>query len=285
MRCSFSAGNTFIFVPAESPLLAGLGGKVVTAAAFCVICAIFRMILEDMKAKIILLLSILPGTAFPQMKSDLELENIKGKVKCMIEKVCYNPTKENCFYHKIVSYYDQRGFLLSRDTYDDNVLSNRDSVLYDASGNKKEAYCHSYALGGIEKKTFEIDNARNQIIERYFNEDGSSGRSMVISFNDKGDIVEYKIIEYDGNLRGTIVYKYDSKGNRVDELTPPYTHLRYKYDEFGNRIERTSNTDEFLFRTTYEYGPLDKNGNWQTMTEASNSEPVPTKFTREFTYW
>jgi hypothetical protein len=103
-------------------------------------------------------------------------------------------------------------------------------------------------------------------IEKYgviSKQEGPSGGIYVL-FNEEGNTIEHNIYGLDGSLDWKYTYKYDDKGNKIEENRHypdgPGGKTTYKYDYKGNMIEENEYTasEKWWSKNTYKY---DNEGN------------------------
>ena len=100
----------------------------------------------------------------------------------------------------------------------------------------------------------------------HYNDDGSMCSSGVFEYDENGNILSYRYVNYDsaGEISSSTEYQYDGNGNRIEYKVIKdnriYPHETWKYDEKGNQIEHIcyGMDGNIAERTESEY---DENGN------------------------
>lgn len=155
---------------------------------------------------------------------------------------------------KIIGYnsYHSNGTLITKIMYESDSL-----------GREIEQITYDFAGKVTSKCTFEYDANGNQTEINFFNEDGKLNTKVINIFDEKNNLLEKSILQKN-KIISSSVYKYDNKGNEIEEIknqkSPPL------------KITKTS---------SYEF---DSNGNWITRTNYSNSV-VNSILVREFRYY
>lgn len=208
----------------------------------------------------ILLLFFSRAITAQESKSDWQKEDLKGKVKSVLEityKIRKNEIEE---FSKLKKIYNSEGFkieehwyeietgLVSKEiyTYDtqNNIIEKKEynyegnmdrrrTFLYNEKGNIIEE--NLYKRGNLIEYTIIYDEKGNNIEEKNYNPDGSLSTRQVSIYDENGKFVEGKQYNADGIFIGNFIYGHldDSGINWISQL--PYT---YKYDEWGNWIEK-----------------------------------------------
>ena len=204
---------------------------------------------------ILLLFPLLVSNLFAQ-KTDLQRDNLKGKVKSVslytdsklektrtynlngfitgIKSYCGDNTLSVCSYY--TSMFDQRGNMVKYE--DDRYIIKKN---YDDANNLIE----SVQLNKVSKKILEKLN--------YFYVNSRKIRSEQTKYLFDSDVIEFTII---------IDYSYDSSGNLVEEDNAYTSHsittkkkTIYKFDKAQNLIEKTENNNDgrMQYNFTYKY--------------------------------
>lgn len=117
-------------------------------------------------------------------------------------------------------------------------------IFFSESGRKtEEDYLRKD--GGLRYKSlFFYDKKGNKVEEKAYKPDGKLWYNKYSVFDNNGKIIAEKLFKGD-SLVNKWVYKYDTKGNKIDEerYLSDEQHLSirvtYQYDEKGNKIEET----------------------------------------------
>ena len=240
-----------------------------------------------MKTKIpflVLFLFCYPVLCSSQIKNDLAQDNIKGKVKSIIEKEHFftNGIMNNSSTKKIRN-YNIKGNIILEEYYEDTIRES-DTIKYDDLGNKTVRDMYSDFFKTREKLIYTIDKNKNQLQEKYYMEDGNLNKTTLYNYNDRGNLISRIIVNKDETTRAKIEYKYDEKGYKIEEDTySGNDDLVWKSfsknDDSGNVIEWNSSLDN-KYNKIYKYSTYDKIGNWLIRTTYAGGKP-DRKTTRE----
>jgi len=208
-------------------------------------------------------------------KNDLEIENIKGKVKSTTENVYTSVEKfgqyqRNKFSSRNVSNYNIQGYLIGFARYsEDGSTSLKGEVIYkyDSQKNIIEQY-RKYEDGTIVNQHSYKYNSKGLKIERYDHGYQKKIVSKIIYvYDSENNIIEEKKYK-EGDLQSNIIYKYDGKNNLILKKMLKNNKLvsetNYKYNSDYNLIEEIelSPIGNSQYKSTYKYSVFDKKGNW-----------------------
>jgi len=253
---------------------------------------------------------ILSSSSVNKQKSDLDKENLKGNVKSLRQVSFYAVEKfgaitkgkrggeslieSNDFHNK----YNEKGFLIERNSYLDGTLylieiytyddnDNNIEVFqstsegengkviynYDDKGNliEENSYYPDDSLKASYKYTNKYDNNDNLIEQNTYLSNGSLSWREIYTYDKNGKLIENNKYQSNGSFDNKDTFKYDNNGYLI-EITRylPDSSLYYKdryiYDEKGNPIERNydrPSDGKFTtsFKDTYQYDYDEKN-NW-----------------------
>lgn len=155
---------------------------------------------------------------------------------------------------KIIGYnsYYKNGTLISKVMYE-----------FDSLGREIEQITYNFAGKITSKCTFEYDQNGNQTTINFFNEDEKPTTKVINIFDEKNNLIEKSILQKNKIIISS-VYKYDDKGNEIEEIR----------DQKSPPLKITKSS-------SYEF---DLNGNWITRTNFSNGV-VNSILVREFRYY
>ena len=212
-----------------------------------------------------LLLFVLNDASNAQCKSDLEKENIKGRIKEITETALYIKDGESKINHIKITKYDKEGKALNYSFASKmNDLKPKEILFkFDQAGNKTREIRYDLT-GKVENYlTYEIDTNGNVIKSNYFNSDHRLIHYSTFRYNQTCDIIEAKYINADGTIWLWYESKY-RKGLHTETLSLfDSTISKFSYDNHNNVSEYTEN-DKFSKKQkthtyTYEY---DDKSNW-----------------------
>ena len=203
-------------------------------------------------------------------KTDLEKENIAGKVKKMKEesfeaKKSSSGSVEKGKSNEIkITEYDEKGFEKHKPG---------EKFKKDSNGRilEEEGYWEGRPAS---ISTFKYDNQGNLIQDTYYGYESGDGFLNNYKYNDKGWMSEV-IPEGEGPFY-RMKYEYDKEGNKITEISQGdgSGNSKYKYDDRGNVIEwiyGESVTDNQGNVTTYKY-EFDPKGNWIKKIELNDKK-------------
>jgi hypothetical protein len=235
----------------------------------------YRNMKKTNKLLITLILVLFYNTSLSQCKSDLEQQNIKGKVKTIKETGLYSEDGANEINHIKTTKYDKRGKELGysfASKYDD--LKPTETIFeFDNEGNKIKE--NRYDLSGkIENYlNYEYDSLGNVIKSSYFTSSGSLDSYATYKYNLTCDRIESKHYYSDSSI--WLWYKSTYKKGGLIEVFSPLDSItvKFTYDNQNNYIkyiEYDKLGEEKEVRTyIYEY---DDKSNWIKKTEFQNGE-------------
>ena len=185
--------------------------------------------------------------------------------------------------------YDSKGNLIQEnysekpDTSD--YSSHKNIYKYDDKGNQIEFVRHHKSKYFADLKfSYKYDDKGNQIEENEYimDDDGYQRATRTSTYNDKNKLIKY-INSYFGTSdapelsKSETYYKYDTKGNLIEEYELYRGHLfyrlTYKYDDKDNCIEDIKTDADgisIIWKTTCKYD-YDKTGNWIKKTNLSDN--------------
>jgi len=221
------------------------------------------------------------GTILPKVdktkpdrdKTDLEKENIAGKVKKVSE--------ESFEARKSSSGNIEKGKSkeVKKTEYDEKGFEKHPSyakIKKDSNGRiiEEEGY---YGGSPASMMTYKYDSQGNMIQDTYYGYESGDGFMNTYRHNDKGWVSEV-IPDGEGPFSPS-QYEYDKEGNKVAEMSEGLGsgNNKYKYDDRGNVIEwiygATIRNDQGNI-LTYKY-EFDEKGNWIKKIEYNDKkEPI-----------
>ncbi|MGE0021491.1 MAG: hypothetical protein AB7S72_17590 [Draconibacterium sp.] len=273
--------------------------------------------------KTLFLLFILFSCTNEVIKNDLTEKNLKGRVKSItesrynaIEK--FGEVEKDSLIDTTVFVYDEKGN--SNFTDRDRYKSNDPNCKFDERGNPIEytttgkyinnwkyklkwddknrviEHCVFDNYGNLNlKRTFKFDDKGNKIEEGWQSASHSDPtkftyRKHINKYDDENNLIS-KFIEdnIDGSLSPEETYKYDAKGNMVEEKHfsdgSIFSIKKCTYDNVGKLIETNEKTldNSFNVRTIYKY---DEKGNDIDVlyTGIFDNEPITRNYSNEYEY-
>ncbi|MEE0085367.1 MAG: hypothetical protein UE068_14180 [Paludibacteraceae bacterium] len=172
---------------------------------------------------VLTLVSISLFSSAAQKKTDLEINNLDGKVKNVVTYVMKQVNGKNVKgQKKSATLYNTKGFITQ-------------NVLYDIKGGILRKEIRKYDSNGYFVEELIYDKNDKLSLRYKFNLDKDGNRTI------------FYIDEGDGRLRKVESYKYDTNGNMIEEINYDtygssiiWTSV-YKYDAEGNEIENKCN--------------------------------------------
>lgn len=120
---------------------------------------------------------------------------------------------------RITKEYDQKGNVIEEKNYNNrNQLSNRNIFTYDERGNRiKEIFIDLNTNESEEKNIYTYDKNNKKIeIQKYISKNLSE--KTTIKYDEKGNILEEHIIDFNRNTLFKIVYKNNKIGNPIEKI-------------------------------------------------------------------
>jgi hypothetical protein len=212
---------------------------------------------------------------YPSLKNAAEPfrpENIAGQGN-KIEECVYNAG--GLLTCKQTWLYDDKGHLHEMCTYDANDLTIKCEWHYDDKDNMTEVT--QYNAGVLTSRTtneYKYDKQGNKLgyIAHFYHISGTSTTKSVFRCNERGDIIEAKHYDAEGNLTGS------------HSFTP-------EYDEQGYKINPYEEMPEEKLESETEECENDSHGNWIKKTTYYTASSITWKkipvhqYIREITYW
>ena len=120
---------------------------------------------------------------------------------------------------RITKEYDQKGNIIEEKNYNNhNKLSSKGIYTYDERGNKiKEIFINLDSKKPEEKNIYIYDKNNNKIeVQKYISENLSE--KTTIKYDEKGNILEEHITDFNIKTSFKIVYKNDKTGNPIEKV-------------------------------------------------------------------
>lgn len=225
-------------------------------------------------------------------ENDLQKENLKGKVKSITE-IEYYPIEQGekiikgntTSSGKIITFYNLKGNRIEKKQYNlGNDVILKFSYHYDNKEllTKWEVYDVDEELNKnklIHQYTYKYDN--DFLVETiWYNTNEDKSQKWVYKNNKKGQQIEEKICDIQGECSWTSTFEYDNKGNFIQKDSYKeevlYERKIIKYDDNNNILEKKQYyiVDENLnTKYSYKYTKYDSNSNWIQQIEYENDKP------------
>lgn len=247
------------------------------------------------------------SNVFAQMpKTDLQSDNIKGKVKTikttlyMADDVNGVPTKGKLQNYHIISYNAQGNATEAQYFSGKGTLNFKIVSKYNEKGIRTSQELYD-ERGTLMNKTICQNDAKGFLtIEQTYSNTGEATSKYTYQYDSKGNLTMqtgYKSPN-DTDTQSTNQYSYDDAGYSVERIsTAAYNTAEkqvstYTNDANGNQIkeqlqQRDVNTNEATATKLYFYTyKLDTKGNWTSKTTYETAEKIVTDIAeREITYY
>ncbi|MDR1170787.1 MAG: hypothetical protein LBK97_08150 [Prevotellaceae bacterium] len=199
-------------------------------------------------------------------KTDLDKAGLKGRVKSVKEfryKAVEKPgemTGEEILF--AFDKYDKKGNVTERNSCNTDGRGSKYTYEYDGKENMIEILHDDNDGRILSKCTYEYDE-KGYLMKENIHESSDGIYVNTYKYDEKGKKIAVNRYNPDGRLYWTFAWKYDEKGNTIEESGScpdgEYTY-KYKYDENGNRTESSVYTSDGSSneKSTYEY---DEKGN------------------------
>ena len=225
-------------------------------------------------ASMVLLLALLSFQAdkqIPQKHTDLKEMHLSGAVKTLTD-ILYKPVEiESDFLNKTIRTKSIYHFNKDGNITDDDIFNHwlsdthlMDTILYDENGNRSTQLTY---------------NDKNEFVKEY-----------AFVCNEKGEVMDRKVVMSKENFDIHMSYQYDEKGNKIaissfssngDLISK--TKFGYKYDSKDNIIVDSmfSKNDSLLLLRSYK---LDNMGNIVQQNEYSGNKKLTRTLIFEYKY-
>ncbi|MBV7440439.1 hypothetical protein KRX57_03330 [Weeksellaceae bacterium TAE3-ERU29] len=146
-------------------------------------------------------------------------------------------------------------------------------ALHDEKGNKRKLNLPNKGI----YCTYKYDERGNLIEERITRaKDGSSAGYKINSYDESNNKIEEKKYSSAGVLDTRNIYKYNEKGELIQQSIYTsdklYSNIYYKYNNRGERIEEKYEYSSIIINSTYKY-KYDEKGNWINRIEFIDDKP------------
>ncbi len=194
---------------------------------------------------VLLLLSVIPGT----LKTDLEKNHLKGKVKTLTEStyevVNYGAAGQQATMKgKVATNYNEKGYITTIGK------SGKDGIVHPFSIN---VYDKNDVLTGTdflkddsihtERTLFAYNDKGLTITEKEYDAENKLSRTISYEYDKAGRLTSEKILAVSPKEKKEFRHKYDDKQNTVEYAGylngKPGFHITFKCDGNGNSIEET----------------------------------------------
>lgn len=209
-----------------------------------------------------------------EMKSLIETENLKGKVKT-IKEIFYVPIKQDGKWVKTkseavinIGKYDEQGNAVEESgNLLGSIIGVKYSNQYDEKKNLVERIMMDKKGRGI-KIVYQYDENNRLVNEKGSVQNMDYSYQKEYKYNDEGKNIE--LISYlNGKYKLKWDYTYDKKGNKIEAVEyntngKAYRKLMYKYNDKNDKVEilYEYNGSNDRKKGTYEYTKYDAKGNW-----------------------
>gem|GEM_PF-3911846 len=217
----------------------------------------------------VLLLVAISDFMYAQCESDLQQDNVKGKVKTIIEKGIYVENGANEVNSIKTTSYDNKGkstgYIFAHKN--DNLKPSRTVFEFDTKGRKVKE--NRFDVNGKLEYylTFEYDPKGNVTQSKLFFASGDLDSYQTFKYNSNCGVIESRTFYSDGGLWLAYAYNYKN-GLKTDGLDlQDSSSFKYAYDKHGNLVEYAVFTKDGKKTTssTYAY-EYDAQLNWTKKT-------------------
>jgi len=245
-------------------------------------------------------------------------ENLYGKVKS-ITVFTYHATEKDgklekgdfAFPYKEQIRYNEKGNRIIETEYaSTGGIENKIIYKYNSRGKRIETIAFNIGVEFYERSTYKYDRKGNQLSENNYYPSGKlkskilykynpndllrgKGRPIILNFYEpdlRGNQIEAKLYDEEGQFYQRFTYLYDAKGNLLEENTYDYAgtlyhRCLYTNDDKGNPIAviayKSDGTLDYNRKHHYEY---DRKGNW--IKRESYGDVIPSSITeRKIKYY
>ncbi|SNA74769.1 hypothetical protein [Flavobacterium psychrophilum] len=243
-------------------------------------------------------------------KSDTEKLNLNGKIKSITEnsfhaiekfgeiikgkssnnllnkenhQMIYNNNgylieeKNEPIYYRLTNKYNSENKVVEVKTFDESgVLTGTTIKKYDKKGNENE-YSQFYQGKLVAKGKFLYDDKGNRIEHKYYNENGDLESMQKNTYDNQNNLIGYKYYDANGVLGFSSKYVFDSSGNEIESVN--YNSLgnidrktisTYNSDNLIIEFKDTFNDNYYTEKYTYKF---DSNKNWIEKIVFKNGKP------------
>lgn len=237
---------------------------------------------------IFVLCLLLPGTTFPQSKTDRDRNGLKGAVQIVrVRKMTIldengKQSSSPLLLAQVVT-YDQSGNRTELALHDDiGTLNRRIVYTYDPETRSRSGLITYNSQNSMVRKVIDINGSsgfkKNRTIHD-FNEDGTLYRKTELTFDELGELIE--------------VAEYQPDGSLVKKDRPPFKEPEREY--VAAQRPSSEDVDRVVSSGSgrFEYFEPDSHGNWtrgirvsssRTYSSGKNIKTTEVVY-REFTYY
>lgn len=207
-------------------------------------------------------------------KNDLQLENLKGRVKSyqIIEckaLVKFGEITKGDTQTIEQKFFNEKGNITEEQFAIHGGSKHKSTYRFNRNNSKIEEF--SYIDDSLFYKTIYIYNEKGDSLKKdlYSTMDSLISKS-IISYDNAMNLMEFIIYNADGSLNTKIKYKYDKKGNKIEEQKfdsngNPFQKVTFEYDINDNVIK---NGD---YSYTYKF---DNQNNWVQKIFYIENKPI-----------
>ena len=156
-----------------------------------------------------------------EIKTDWELENLKGKVKVVRQMASKDTTEQNVMFNLNQLYnYDEYGYLTRMEEYNDSItlvpLDDSTTIKLNGRGQKTEHTAYHRKNGIAVHRFMYVYDAQGKLKERTEYE-LRYGNRRLICFNERGDEIRGEDVIHDTSvqMRWVVIYYYNDKGAKT----------------------------------------------------------------------
>ena len=204
-----------------------------------------------------------PISGSDSIKSDVQIENLKGNVKSVEisnpENTQYIEGEDDYIENSIPveSYqYNKKGYLTESVKYRDGQGRLQESYEYNTKNQLIEYIRHPNPYGyGYSKKTYQYDNKGNKVKGLINDPAEDINHTLTYQYNDQ-NLIEKISYSSDSVIYNAVVYNYDNENNKIGVVSY-YSDGRIKQsdsikkDDRGNRIEVVSYGEGSKYQLKY----------------------------------
>lgn len=237
-----------------------------------------------MKIKLLAIISILmffSGCAKNNNQTDLQIENLKGKVKSVREKdyeavekfgkATKGETTRGFTPIRLTKYNEQGNMIEQNRYFSDGKEENKSHFQYNENGKKLKKEIYDVAKESMYRWNYEYDEQGKLIEINIYDSNGELIRKIIYRYDEKDRVIEEIGYNSEGNLEDRQTYEDNGLKNKTESHYNQNGVLvfrnDYVCDEKGNVITQEYNLYGFYgkdinTKITYEYKKYDEKGNW-----------------------
>lgn len=248
----------------------------------------------------VLMLNLLSfSTIHAQIKTDLEIEGLKGPVKSVRferAEILQGDNVERARWLVSVTTYDEKGNRLEELKYNANgALLKKMVFTRDDKGNQMKIIYK--ADGTIDSKwIYNYDSRGKMTNGTWYDPDGTLRLKIVKTYDANGKLIEDAMYNADGSTKYKTIFTYDAKGNRVSDTAYSDTGAvanKSVWSKSGGDVTLYNNDGTIWYRAssqapTLEYDPYGNWTKWSTPkkeTRGSKAEEIIEVLYRTYSYY